>query len=833
MCVNGLRFNLLSLSVCLGLGLATMALYLPLLKGGFVNYDDDIYVTQNPLVSQGFSWRASRAALNTCYGCNWHPVTTFSHMLDCQVYGLKPAGHHLSSILLHASNVMLLLLLLNSLTGKFWRSAMVAALFAWHPAHVESVAWIAERKDVLSSFFALLSLLAYTRYVHVRARPAPHWGSCLWYGVALLFFALGLMSKPMVVTLPFLMLLLDFWPLARFGPAESVFTWRKSARLILEKSPFFLLSAVSCLVTFWVQKHGGAVESLEVLPLTARVTNSVVAYVQYVMLMLYPHDLAVLYPHPRQHPWLRVLACAVGLIGGTVAALRQVRQRPYILIGWLWFLGMLVPVIGLVQVGDQAMADRYTYLPYVGLFIAAVWGAVDLAGDSRLRQRVAVAAGILALLACAIVTERQLRHWKNSVTLFSHAVEVTQNNAWAELNLGCALFDLRQYDAAQKHFVTAQKLKPQSAMVFLNLGKVQDKLGDLPRALEFFQEAVAYGPKNSEIHFALANTYMKLDRLDDAAAHYQLALSFNPNNAALQCDYGLLLARLGDASGAIARLNAAVRLKPSLPVAQMELGNLYAKSGKTEDAIAAYRRGIMLLPTNEVARLNLGGLMEWTGKNEEALSLYREAVKLNPDSARARSNLGVLLAKEGKAAEAEIQFQRFVELEPTNAGACYNLGNALLAQGKFKAAASQYSQTLALDPRDADAAYKLALCQARQGEAALAVESYRKTLQINPNHPAALIDLAWMLAAHPNPEIRNGREAVKWARFACQATGFEDLNARAALDVAFAEAGQFDEASEAVGKTRTLALAVGQTEMAEAAAKRQALYREHQPFHLP
>lgn len=871
--VSALDRHKRAILVCVVLSLATFALFLPVRECGFLNFDDNLYVTQNDLVSHGLSWRACNAALTATYGCNWHPATTISHMLDCQLYGLKPAGHHLTNVLIHAVNAVLLFGLLRTLTGAFWRGAMVAALFAWHPLHVESVAWVAERKDVLSTFFALLSLFAYAGYVRrkdgerqdinlaeqaeagkdqagVAARPeesssknrrnrrnlqltrgsgnAPR---NLYYAFSLALFALGLASKPMVVTLPFVMLLLDFWPLERLCQPEN--RWENIRRLIWEKVPFFILSALSCLITLWVQGRGGALESLEEIPLSARYTNTAVAYVRYIELMFYPAGLAVPYPHPGHYPALRVTVAALIFVGLTMIALWQARRRPYLLVGWCWYVGMLVPVIGLVQVGDQAIADRYTYLPLVGLFVAIVWWLADLVGERPFARSCAIAGAAVVLLGCAFATRVQLQYWKSSGTLFAHTLKVTRDNAWAEVNYGCALYDERQFDAARIRFLNALKLKPRFAMTYLNLGKVSQAMGDDSEALNYLQQALALAPDNSETALAHAIALVRMGRLDEAAAAYAAALAAHPANAMLQCNYGLLLSRQGNTDEALNHFYEAIRLDPTMMAAQLEIGNLLARTGRTEEAMAAFRQSMKLQPTNDTAHINLGGLFEQLGQTENALLEYHEAVRVQPESARAHSNLGVLLAKEGKPAEAEIHFKRFTELESTNANAFYNLGNVLLAQKKFGDAELQYSNSISLNPKDADASYKLAVCQIRQGKSSLGAESLRKTVQLNPNHATALIDLAWMLAASPDPAIRNGDEAVKTARRACEVTKFGDINSKGAYDAALAEAGRFSEAIEAAGKTRTLALAIGQSELADAAARREALYRQNQPFRLP
>ena len=483
-----------SLAICLLLAAGTLVLYWPVTRHGFVNYDDTDYVTQNAQVQAGLSAKSFAWVWTSEVARNWHPVTMLSHMLDCQLFGLRPGWHHFTSLLLHVANALLLFLLLKRLTGAVWRSALAAALFAFHPLHVESVAWIAERKDVLSTFFFLLTLLAYASYVrrstvhgpqstvgspksegrrpkagtrapaarqdashntfHVSRIKSP-W---VFYAIALLLFALGLMSKPMMVTVPFVLLLLDYWPLRRFRSLESrvqrleseahspqstvhspLSTARKSQivnRILLEKLPFFLLTAASCVITFRVQQKGGAVLDVGNFPLAARIANALMSYVRYLSKMIWPENLAALYLRKAPWPAWEVGLAAAFLLAVTAVAIRFAGRRPYLAVGWFWYLGTLVPVIGMVQVGMQSLADRYTYIPLIGIFIILAWGGWELV--SFWRMPVAVPAGVaaLALVACMVLTRAQLPHWQNSERLFRQMIAVNDGNYMAHYNLG-------------------------------------------------------------------------------------------------------------------------------------------------------------------------------------------------------------------------------------------------------------------------------------------------------------------------------------------------------------------------------------------------------------
>ena len=458
--------NQQSAVICLALALVTAALYWPMTHHEFINLDDQQYITQNAHVQAGLTWPGMVWAFETTEAANWHPLTWISHMLDCQLYGSYPGGHHATNLLLHIANTLLLFLLLNQMTGALWRSAFVAALFAWHPLHVESVAWAAERKDVLSGFFFLLTLIAYTRYVtsggwrvtgkeEIAPASDPSRATrhpSLYYWLALLFFACGLMSKPMVVTLPFVLLLLDFWPLGRFSsfkfqvsssekPSTPVNRAQaeSAARLICEKLPFFALALAGSMATYLAQKAGGATWSQHALPFHLRMANALLAYVRYISKTFWPADLAVVYPYPHHWPAGLAAGAALLLILWTGLFLWRARRSPYLFVGWFWFLGTLIPAIGLVQVGPQSMADRYMYLPGIGLFILVAWGLNDFLNlRPQWRQMIALAGGA-ALAGCLVVTRLQLGCWQNSIKLLTHTVAVTPDNYTACNFLGRAL----------------------------------------------------------------------------------------------------------------------------------------------------------------------------------------------------------------------------------------------------------------------------------------------------------------------------------------------------------------------------------------------------------
>jgi protein O-mannosyl-transferase len=612
------------------LGLATLALYWPTLRHDFVNYDDDIYVTANLHVQQGLTWGNLKWAFINPVGPNWHPITMLSHMLDCQMYGLKPWGHHLTNMLLHAVNTMLVFLLLRDLTGAFWRSALVAALFGWHPLHVESVAWVAERKDVLSALFGLLSLWFYVRYAQAKSAIGN-------YLLALLFLALGLMSKAMLVTWPFVMLLLDYWPLGRFAPSK---VWR----LVREKIPFFALAGLSSVVTYAVQQQGGAIASGETLPLFARGGNALISYCRYLGKLCWPTDLAVFYPYTGHWPLAEVLLAGGLILGITVLLFLQRRRYPFMLMGWLWFVGTLVPVIGLVQVGEQAMADRYSYLPSVGWFILVIWGAYELTLGWRYQVMALSAAGGVAIVLCMALTRQQLGYWQDGETLFRHALAVTENNFLAHNDLGIALGKQGHLDEAISQFEEAIRLKPDFGEAHYNLGAALSKQGHLDEAIPQFQEAIRLKPDYAKAHNNLGNVLSMQGHFDKAIPQFQEAIRLQPDLANAYYNLGNALAAKGRFDEAIENYHQAIQINPNFFLALNNLGMALADKGRFDEAVESYDKAIRINPNRPEIYVHLGTTLGQMGRDREAADQYREALRLNPNLAEALNDLAWVLA---------------------------------------------------------------------------------------------------------------------------------------------------------------------------------------------
>jgi protein O-mannosyl-transferase len=668
--------------ICLVLGLGTFFIYCSVLGHDWITLDDWAYVLANPHVRDGLSLRNTLWAFDGgSFSGNWHPLTWISHMIDCQLYGLDhPGAHHLTNLLFHIANTLLLFIVLKRMTGALWRSAAVAALFAWHPLHVESVAWIAERKDVLSTFFALLALLAYVRYA--EQSKAQNRKSKIDYAVALFCFALALMSKPMVVTLPFVLLLLDFWPLKRIGIVNTThqletgtsnhFALRTPRSAFFEKLPFFALSLVSSIITFFAQRTGGAVSTLEQAPFRMRVANAMISYVRYLGKILWPTKLAILYPLQIFPAWTWMASLAVLLVL-SFAAVATARRRPWFFVGWFWFLGTLVPVIGLVQVGKQSMADRYTYMPAVGIFMVLAWGCGEVVERWPRLRPVAIAAGTICLCAFAGMTVVQLQYWKDSVTLFTRALEVTPANAMALNNLALGLERRGKPAEAIAQYKRALQIEPQSVPSFHLMGLNLASQGDYPDAIECYNHALGITDDPS-IRYNLGNALAAEGKFAEAEAQYTKALSADPDSADIHNNLGAMLARQGRLDEAMGHFESALRLQPDYPEAQDQLAGIYQKKGRLD-----------------LARIH-----------------YAEAVRLKPDLAHAQLKLGLVMAQQGDIAMAIPHFQKVIALESTNADAYYDLGAAYAAMGNWQPAIQAFEAAASLKPTNADIQKRLA-----------------------------------------------------------------------------------------------------------------------------
>lgn len=688
----------LKLILCLALAVVTFVCYWPVRENGFIRLDDQEYLTQNPNVNAGLTWSGVAWAFATGHACNWHPLTWLSHMLDCQLFGLNPAGHHLSNLLFHVANSVLLFVLLQRMTRSVWRSGLVAALFALHPTHVESVAWAAERKDVLSTLFFLLTLLTYIRYVRLSSwahadaptsigGAAKHSGDpafsfdrfCLYrpwlfYSLALVLFALGLMSKPMVVTLPFILLLLDYWPLERWDMSNFRDQVPKLVRLVGEKIPFFLLALAGSVITFLVQDAGGATYSMDRIPLSMRLANAATAYVRYLGKLFWPSDLSVFYPYREHWPVTFIVGSILLLILVSAVCLVWGRRERYLLPGWLWFLGTLVPTIGIVQVGSQSMADRYLYLPSIGLFVLVAWGLATLVKNRVIAARLVCLATPAAVAVLFFCSTAQVKCWQSDEKLFRHALEVTQDNYLA----------------------------------YVHLADASDSAGRRNEALNFCLEALRVRPRFAEGHYNAGTYLLELGRMDVAITHLREAVAIDPKFAPAHANLGKALLTRGEVADAITQFSEATELEP-------------------ESAEAHYRLGTALLAAS---------------KPSQAITELSRSLALNPADPEAHMNLGIAIASQGKTAEATVHFSNAVHRAPHHPRARLNLGLALLNQGRPTEAVTQFEVALRLSPRDVNAHYQIALALVQSGRRADAVAHCREALRLAPDFSPAAAELA-------------------------------------------------------------------------------------------
>jgi len=588
-----------------------------------------------------------------------------SYMADIAFYGLSPGGLHLTNLLLHLANVVLLFALLARMTRRIYPSAFVAALFALHPLHVESVAWIAERKDVLSTLFWLLTTGAYVLYVERR--------TAVRYGLVLLSFALGLLSKPMLVTLPFTLLLLDFWPLRRLESPDAAFPWRRGLGLVAEKIPILVLAAGSCVVTYVVQHRGGAVSSFDYLPLSFRLCNAVMSYVAYLGKAVWPTGLAVLYPYPQAFPLWQVLSAFWALALASLLVLRGARRWPSLFVGWFWYLGTLVPVIGIVRIGEHAMADRFVYIPLIGIYLAIAWGVPALFPGGRIRTAALPVLALAVLLGIVPVTRAQLAHWRDGKALYTHALRVTRGNSVMHNNLGVILLREGRIDEAAAQFREALRIRPDHPKAHCNLGRILEQQGQSDLAIAEYEMALLGDPDSLTAHNNLGNIFVRQKKTEAAIRHYRVALAADPDDEHIHQNLASALADAGRPDEALLHYRIALQLVPGFVEAHYNLGVLLEALKRPDEAAASYRAALRFKPDLADAHYNLANILADQGRFAEALPRYLEAIRYKPDNAKAHNNLGNLLARAGQPDKAVACYQEALRIDPSYAPAQDNL----------------------------------------------------------------------------------------------------------------------------------------------------------------
>jgi protein O-mannosyl-transferase len=626
-----------------GLVVLVVLAFLAVLGNGFLTYDDFTYVTGNDHVVRGLKGPDIRWAFETFWASNWHPLTWLSHMLDCQIFGLQAWGHHLTSLLLHVLNTTLVFYVFRKMSGAIWQSAFVATLFGVHPMHVESVAWVAERKDVLSTMFWILSLWMYARFAEELKTQSPRrW---LFYALSLVYLALGLMSKPMLVTAPFLMLLLDYWPLER---------WRRKTaiRLLCEKVPFLLLALVSAIITVWAQNAGGAMASIAGVPFYFRAENALVSYIVYFEKLVCPIHLAVVYPYPEHFPFGEVLLAGIILAGISIAVFVQRRTRPYLFVGWAWFLGTLVPVIGLVQIGPQSMADRYTYVSAIGLFVAATWWAFDATKSLRLQAVWLTGSALIVVVIYTGLTIHQISFWKNNETLFSHAISVTQDNGVAYSNLADYYMNNGRVAEAIDLYRKGIEVQPNFPQIYDKLGIALCREGRITEGLTQFTRASEMAPAMLAPHQHLAQALEETGRIDEAIAQYRKVVQLIPDDANAHTELGVVLQRKGLLEDAVAQYRLAIQLAPEAAKAHYDLALALESNGSLTEARDQLEQCLKLDPRFAEAHNELGILLGSRGRLDEAISQFREAIRLNPNYTNAITNLSLAMKLKQNASPA-------------------------------------------------------------------------------------------------------------------------------------------------------------------------------------
>jgi protein O-mannosyl-transferase len=600
------------LLILVGLAAVTFGIYAQVIGHRFITFDDNWYIEDNPIVNRGITLEGLAWAFTAFYEGNWHPVTWISHMIDCQLFGMFAGGHLLVNALIHTANTLLLFWFLLRTTHARWSSALVAALFALHPLHVESVAWASERKDTLSTFFGLLSLIAYARYAKARValascqsigwKPMPHGAARKWYAWTFITLLLGLLAKPMLVTWPFVMLLVDYWPLGRFQRSEARSQWSVVRGLVVEKIPLLALVAASAVVTFLAQSHGGAVRTFTEASISLRVSNVLVSYAKYVLLAFWPNDLAVFYPFQQAGiPAWQIMGAVLLLIGITGFCFFQRKLRPHLIVGWLWFVVTLVPVIGFVQVGGQSMADRYFYIPSIGLFIAIVFGLAHIADRRRIAPWLSAAIANVVLLILATLTNAQIHRWSDSFTLFNHTLRVAGPSVGAEDALGLAIHKNGHFDEAVPHFEKALQMKPDDYLALLSMGVTRFHQGRIPEAIEYAQAAVRSLPSAPKGHNLLGMALAKQNENQAALDEMRRASELAPKDSEIRNNLGLALVRLRRIPEAMDEFHEAARLDPKNAAAHANLGWALLGSGKLRESIPEFEAALQLNPDFKAA----------------------------------------------------------------------------------------------------------------------------------------------------------------------------------------------------------------------------------------
>jgi len=774
----------LTLFFILILVIPVLLVYYQVTNHTFISFDDPDYVTANHRVQQGltpenivWAFSFSKEGDKTYF----HPLTWLSHMTDCQLFGLNPAYHHLTNLFFHIVNSFLLFMLLKISTGLPYRSLAVAVLFALHPICVDTVAWVAERKNLLSSFFWFLTMLA---YVWHTKKPG-----IIRYMAVFVLFILGLLSKPMLVTIPCVLLLMDFWPLKRFKPVDIRSAIRDGAGLIKEKIPLFALSFFwSILSMLSIQRLGVEVPTYS-RPMDLRISNAIVSYVNYIGKILWPFDLAIFYPYPRHVPFWEIAFALLVLISISYVVFKKIKESPWLAVGWLWFLGTLVPVLGLTQNGLwPALADRWAYIPSVGIFIMAVWGVVEAINRIKMPPTLSTALAVIAFFVIVPTTWVQVRYWSTNYTLFQHALDVTENNWAANNNLGKFFSKQKMFNKAVHHFKTANAMMPDQPITLTNIGVALSNLGKDKEAAHYYKQAIQLNKNYKTAHYNLGLLYASQGDEELALQYYQNAIQIDPDYEDAHNNMGLLYFNQGQTDNALLHFQKAIQTDTDNAKSHNNLGLLFYKMGETEQSLMHYQKAIQIDPEFAEAHFNLGLLFYHTGNTKKAEEHYNTSIHINPNYAEAYNNLGLLYSDLEKTDEAIHHFQKATQLDPDYDAAYCNMGVVYSNLGQTPDAVSCITKAIVISPRNVKYYNHLGIILEQAGHTDQAINTFNKALEIIPDDPTTHINLG-------NLFIKRGQTKKAILHFNTALRSQPDsVEAHNNLGTAFAESGKFKKA---------------------------------------
>lgn len=818
--------------VRLSLFFLPLAVYAQAVSFDYVSLDDPVYVQLNEKVTNGLSWEGVEWAFQTGEQANWHPLTWISLMVDGSFSGDKPTAYHLTNVLLHCCNTVLLFSVLLRMTGDLWPSALVAALFGVHPHHVESVAWITERKDTLSQFFGLWALWCYARYQEKRTDG--------WLVLTAVPYVLSLMAKQTLVTLPFLLLLFDIWPYRRWElpgmpvPDEAEMTSprrrEKLLDLLVEKFPFLIIAVVFCVIVIRAQGQVGAMATLEQVPPAVRVGNALVSYADYLKRMFWPLHLCVFYPRAHEgEPLSRVLASGALLLTITAFCVWQLRRRPFLFVGWCWFIGTLVPMIGILQVGDQASADRYMYFPAIGIYVMLAWGGASLVSSAWLPRATLATAASALVLTLALLAWRQAQYWANSPLLYSHALELRPDNYFVQHAIGIYYVNQKRNVEAAEYFKESLRLMPDYVRALVDLSLVEAKLKHYPEAEAAARKAIEINPESPHCYIALAQQYGAQGRYEEAVKEYKRAITVMPEMAEFHADLGRLLMRTGKNEEAVAALEKAIAFKPSMTIPRKDLCRALLRLKRYSDVGNAAAEGRALEKKNGEF-LSVEALALWeAGKTHAAKALMDQALLLDPNNPEVQHDAGRLLQLAGHPERAFSCFRRAQQLDPTDEIIGMDYIRPQMASGNWPEVANASRRILEENPRSLPALESLVVALVEQGRDAESLETLAKAGKL-PVNSAELDRLhAWILATSATPSLRNPSEALRLAT-AARKKGDADPRLLDTLAAAQAANQQFALAARSASEALEAARALGRAPLAQAIASRKSLYEKGQSY---